>query len=93
MSRTYNVIDADGHILEPFDLWNKYTDPKYRDQAPRLLEDENGKRRLIIEERALGDPQRGFGSIGGVAMPVTVCCSSRRPFTGRSAASQCLQRI
>src|ERR1700737_3807613 len=66
MSRTYNVIDADGHILEPFDLWNKYTDPKYRDQAPHLVEDENGKRRLIIEERALGDPQRGFGSIGGV---------------------------
>src|SRR3984893_11766795 len=62
----YNVIDADGHILEPFDLWNKYTDPKHRDQAPRLVEDANGKRRLIIEERALGDPQRGFGSIVGV---------------------------
>ncbi len=66
MSRSYNVIDADGHILEPFDLWNQYTDPKYRDQAPHLVEDADGKRRLIIEERALGDPQRGFGSIGGV---------------------------
>src|ERR1700676_1629594 len=66
MSRTYNVIDADGHVLEPFDLWNKYTDPKYRDQAPRLVEDADGKRRLIIEERALGDQQRGCGSIGGV---------------------------
>jgi hypothetical protein len=55
MGRVYNVIDADGHILEPFDLWNKYTDPKYRDRAPRLVEDENGKRRLIIEERAAGD--------------------------------------
>jgi uncharacterized protein len=64
MGRDYNVIDADGHILEPFDLWNTYTDPKYRDRAPRLVEDENGKRRLIIEERAAGDPQRGFGSIG-----------------------------
>src|ERR1700741_5049622 len=66
MGRVYNVIDADGHILEPFDLWNKYTDPKYRDRAPRLVEDENGKLRLIIEERAAGDPQRGFGSIGGI---------------------------
>ena len=54
MGRTYNVIDADGHILEPFDLWIKYTDPKYRDRAPRLVEDQNGKRRLIIEERAAG---------------------------------------
>ena len=66
MSRAYNVIDADGHILEPFELWQQYTDPKYRDRAPRLVEDEDGKRRLIIEERAAGDPQRGFGSIGGI---------------------------
>src|SRR3954451_12988021 len=36
MARTYNVIDADGHILEPFELWQEYTDPKYRDRAPRL---------------------------------------------------------
>ena len=48
MTRAYNVIDADGHILEPFDLWTKYTDPKYRDRAPRLVEYETGKRRLII---------------------------------------------
>ena len=35
MSRVYNVIDADGHILEPLDLWDKYMDPKFRDRAPR----------------------------------------------------------
>src|ERR1051325_7600198 len=33
MSRAYNVIDADGHILEPLDLWDKYMDPKFRDRA------------------------------------------------------------
>jgi hypothetical protein len=27
MGRAYNVIDADGHILEPLDLWDKYIDP------------------------------------------------------------------
>src|SRR5437762_2503067 len=27
MSRVYNVIDADGHILEPLDLWDNYMDP------------------------------------------------------------------
>ena len=31
MARTYNVIDADGHILEPVDIWDKYIDPAYRD--------------------------------------------------------------
>ena len=27
-----NVIDADGHILEPPDIWEKYIDPQYRDK-------------------------------------------------------------
>ena len=28
MSRNYAVIDADGHVLEPFTLWNDYMDPQ-----------------------------------------------------------------
>ena len=36
--RTYNVIDADGHVLEPVDIWAKYMDPAYRDRAPRDLQ-------------------------------------------------------
>lgn len=36
MSRNYNVIDADGHVLEPPDLWLNYIEPKFRDRAPRL---------------------------------------------------------
>src|SRR5262249_58936245 len=30
------LIDCDGHILEPPDLWEKYLDPKYRDRAMRI---------------------------------------------------------
>ena len=37
MSRTYNVIDADGHVLEPPDLWQDYMDPAYRGRAPQLF--------------------------------------------------------
>ncbi len=33
MSRTYDVIDADGHVLEPLDLWDQYLDPAYHDQT------------------------------------------------------------
>ena len=29
MGRVYNVIDADGHILEPLDLWDNYIDPLF----------------------------------------------------------------
>ena len=44
MTRAYNVVDADGHILEPLDLWDKYIDPKFRDRAPRIVkENETGR--------------------------------------------------
>ncbi len=66
MGRAYNVIDADGHILEPLDLWDRYIEPKFRDRAPRIVMGENGKERLVIEEHAVGDGQRGIGRIGAV---------------------------
>ena len=30
------LIDADGHILEPPDLWERYLEPQYRDRALRI---------------------------------------------------------
>ena len=37
MSLDYkNIIDADGHILEPRDTWERYIDPEYRDRALRV---------------------------------------------------------
>ena len=62
----YNVIDADGHILEPLDLWDKYIDPAFRDQAPRIVKGESGKERLIIAEHTVGTSERGIGGIGAV---------------------------
>ena len=36
MTRAYNVVDADGHILEPLDLWDRYIDPEFRERRPRF---------------------------------------------------------
>ena len=66
MTRAYNVVDSDGHILEPLDLWDKYMDPKFRDRAPRIVKGENGKERLVIEEHTVGDGRIGIGRIGAV---------------------------
>ena len=65
MSRNYNVIDADGHVLEPFTLWDDYMDPQYRERAPKLVKDKDGKERLLLEDKILGS-RAGFGGIGGV---------------------------
>jgi uncharacterized protein len=31
----FNVFDSDMHIMEPPDLWPRYIDPEFKDQAPR----------------------------------------------------------
>jgi hypothetical protein len=67
MARAYNVVDADGHILEPLDLWDNYIDPEFRERRPRFVIDENGKERLSVEGKLLGNP-RGIGSLGSVGV-------------------------
>jgi len=68
MTRTYNVVDADGHILEPLDLWDRYMDPAFRARAPRIVKDnETGKERLIIEEHT-SDARLSIGRVGAVGV-------------------------
>jgi predicted TIM-barrel fold metal-dependent hydrolase len=45
------AIDADGHILEPPDLWERYIDPKYRDRALRIAKDDQGREHVEIDNR------------------------------------------
>jgi predicted TIM-barrel fold metal-dependent hydrolase len=65
MGRTYNVIDADGHVLEPMDMFEKYMDPAYRERAPRLIVDTDGKERLLIEGKIYGS-HKGLGLLGAI---------------------------
>lgn len=43
------LIDADGHILEPPDLWERYLEPRYRDRALRICTGEDGREFLQID--------------------------------------------
>jgi predicted TIM-barrel fold metal-dependent hydrolase len=45
------AIDADGHILEPPDLWDRYIDPKYRDRALHIRTDDQGREYVEIDNR------------------------------------------
>ena len=42
------AIDADGHILEPPDTWERYIDPPFRDRAIRIRKDRDGLEVLEI---------------------------------------------
>ena len=48
------AVDADGHILEPPDLWETYLEPQYRDRALRFVLDETGSR----SSRSAAQPSR-----------------------------------
>src|SRR5579883_754397 len=62
------VIDADGHILEPPDLWERYLEPQYRDRAIRLKRDDEGWEYLEIDRKPSRYCARGaltrLGSMG-----------------------------
>lgn len=52
------VIDGDGHVVEPFEMWQKYLEPEFRKRAPRLVEDNWGTPRALYENMFF---QRGPG--------------------------------
>jgi predicted TIM-barrel fold metal-dependent hydrolase len=73
MARTYTVIDADGHVLEPLDLWDHYMDPAFRDRAPRLFIDSDGKERMRIADDVFGG-SKGFGPVGAIGARQGIVC-------------------
>lgn len=42
MATDYRVISSDSHTVEPPDLWEKWLESKYRDTAPKLVDDGDG---------------------------------------------------
>ena len=61
------VVDADGHILEPSDLWEKNLEPEYRDRAIRLRVDSDGLEYLELEgKKSICVSGGGFNSFGSL---------------------------
>ena len=42
MAQRYQLINADGHTIEPPDMWERYMPAKFRDKLPRVIKDEKG---------------------------------------------------
>jgi len=61
------LIDADGHILEPPDLWENYLEPRYRDRALRIRTGDDGFEFLEIDgKRAVLTSAALLNSLGGM---------------------------
>jgi predicted TIM-barrel fold metal-dependent hydrolase len=61
------TIDADGHVLEPGDLWENYLEEKYRARALRIRVDDEGYEYLEIDQRPSQRTVRGsLGILGAM---------------------------
>ena len=61
----YALFDADSHVSEPLNLWQERLPAKYRDKAPRMLKEHEGKPGawwLIEEGREPHNVILGFGA-------------------------------
>lgn len=45
----YRVIDGDGHVAEPEGMWTRHLEAKYRDAAPKVITDNRGVKRVLID--------------------------------------------
>lgn len=90
-------IDADGHILEAPDLWERYLEPRYRDRAMRLRRDASGLEFLEIDGRPSKVVRGGMlGMLGGMGKNLyDVLPSSEHTYVGGASfgASDAGERV
>jgi predicted TIM-barrel fold metal-dependent hydrolase len=60
------TVDADGHVLEPVDTWERYIDPAFRDRALRVGIDSDGFENLFIDNRPTLMLKGRLGALGGI---------------------------
>jgi hypothetical protein len=62
------VVDADGHVLEPRDVWQRYLEPELRERAIRIERDAEGVEVLLVDGRSHLALRGRLGALGGIGM-------------------------
>ena len=78
------IVDADSHILEPPDLWERYMDPGMRDRAIRIRTDSRGLEYLEVDGKLSKRNQGGtLFTLGGYGKkPEELIPSPERTYVG-----------
>jgi predicted TIM-barrel fold metal-dependent hydrolase len=61
------MVDADGHLLEPRDTWQRYLEPQYRDRAI-YIDTQDGVEVLLIDGKPLEAVRGRTALLGGIEM-------------------------
>src|SRR5262245_66528993 len=62
------TVDADGHVLEPRDVWQRYLEPNLRQRAIRIERDIEGVEALFVDGRPHLALRGRLGALGGIGM-------------------------
>ena len=62
------TVDADAHVLEPRDTWQKYLEPEFRDRAIRIEDDAEGVEVLLVDGRPHREMRGRLAGLGGIGM-------------------------
>ena len=54
--RTYDLVSADSHLLEPPDMWEKWLESKYQEHAPRIGKDADGGDAWLYDPKGVAEP-------------------------------------
>ena len=55
----FKLIDAEMHVMEPVDLWQRYIDPEFKARAPRRLDERRWDIRTIVEGEVMASMPGG----------------------------------
>ena len=75
------ILSSDSHVVEPPDLWATRMEPKFRDRAPRVVQEDDGDWWIV-------DGQRTNSFQGGAQR---ASASSTTTRSNRRACARCAQ--
>lgn len=75
------IVDADGHVLEPADTWERYIDPEFRDRAIRIELDSDGSERLMFDNKPFEFLRGNLGGLGGIDLEPGALGRQQEDFT------------
>jgi predicted TIM-barrel fold metal-dependent hydrolase len=85
------LVDADGHVLEPADVWVRHLDPAWRPRAIRVVRADDGRDVLLVDGRparlTTSEMLGGFGGMGRSLEELAVAATSGRYAENAPAAA------
>src|SRR5438105_5946952 len=76
------IVDADGHVLEPPDCWERYIDPADRGRAVRVRRGDDGRDVLLVDGRparlTTAEMLGGLGGMGKSLEELAATCLAGR---------------